>query len=100
MFMHILIPTDGSKLSEAALRAGMQLAKEQDSQVTVLYVMPDYAALMYSGEAMMTYNTSDLNKDAERTADRVLQEVQDIARAEGVYCKTARVMNASVHQAI
>jgi nucleotide-binding universal stress UspA family protein len=82
MFKHILIPTDGSKLP-AALRAGMQLAKEQDSQVTVLYVMPDYAALMYSGEAMMTYNTSDLNKDAERTADRVLQEVQDIARAEG-----------------
>ncbi len=38
MFKHILIPTDGSKLSEAALRAGMEFAKEQDSQVTVLYI--------------------------------------------------------------
>ena len=26
MFKHILIPTDGSKLSEAALHAGLQLA--------------------------------------------------------------------------
>ena len=45
MFKHILIPTDGSKLSEAALRAGLQLAREQDSEVTVLYVVPDYSAL-------------------------------------------------------
>ena len=65
MFKHILIPTDGSKLSEAALRAGIQLAREQGAQVTVLYVMPDYAALMYTGEAMMTYSTNDLNKDAD-----------------------------------
>jgi hypothetical protein len=82
MFKHILIPTDGSKLP-AALRAGMQLAKEQDSQVTVLYVMPDYAALMYSGEAMMTYNTSDLNKDAERTADRCCRRCRTLPGPRG-----------------
>lgn len=100
MFKHILIPTDGSKLSEAALRAGLQLAKEQGSGVTVLYVMPDYSALMYSGEGMVAYNPSELRKDAEHTADRVLQAVLDIARTEGVGCKTARTMNFSVHQAI
>lgn len=33
MFKHILIPTDGSKLSEAALRAGIQLAKDRKSVV-------------------------------------------------------------------
>lgn len=100
MFKHILIPTDGSKLSEAALHAGLQLAKEQGSEVTVLYVMPDYSALMYSGEGMVAYNPSELRKDAERMADKVLQGVQDIAKADGVDCKTARTMNFSVHQAI
>lgn len=100
MFKHILIPTDGSKLSEAALRAGLQLAKEQSSEVTVLYVLPDYSALMYSSAGMVAYNPSELRQDAEKTADIVLHAVQDIAKAEGVECKTARVMNFSVHQAI
>ena len=100
MFKHILIPTDGSKLSEAALHAGLQLAKEQGAEVTVLYVMPDYSALMYASEGMVTYNPSELRKDAEKTADKVLQAVQDMAKAEGVECKTARTMNFSVHQAI
>jgi hypothetical protein len=40
--------------------AGMQLAKEQGSEVTVLYVMPDYSALMYSGEGMVAYNPSEM----------------------------------------
>ncbi|MEF9947704.1 MAG: universal stress protein, partial [Comamonas sp.] len=38
MFKHLLIPTDGSKLSEAAIRAGISLARENDAKVTALYV--------------------------------------------------------------
>ena len=62
MFKHILIPTDGSKLSEAALRAGIQLAREQGAQVTVLYVMPDYAAMIYGAEALIAYNSAEFDK--------------------------------------
>lgn len=100
MFKHILIPTDGSKLSEGALRAGIQLAKEQGAQVTALYVIPDYAAMIYGGEALMTYSSSELNKDSEKEADKVLHIAQNIANAENVECRTARTVNISVHQAI
>ena len=100
MFKHILIPTDGSKLSEAAVRAGIELAGEKAAKLTVLYVMPDYSAMMYSSEGMVGYNPAELRKDAEKTADKVLQAVQEMAKAEGVECKTARTMNFSVHQAI
>ena len=100
MFKHILIPTDGSKLSEAALRAGMQLAKEQGSQVTVLYVMPDYSAMIYGAEALMAYNSAEFDKSAQKEADKVLQVAADIAKADSVPCKTASVMNISVNQAI
>lgn len=100
MFKHILIPTDGSKLSEAALRTGMQLAKEQGSQVTVLYVMPDYSAMIYGAEALMAYNSAEFDKSAQKEADKVLQVAADIAKAESVPCKTASVMNISVNQAI
>ena len=100
MFKHILIPTDGSKLSEAALRAGMQLAKEQGAKVTALYVMPDYTAMIYGAEAMMAYNSAEMAKSAEKEADQVLKIATDIAAAEGVDCKTARMTNISINQAI
>lgn len=100
MFKHILIPTDGSKLSEAALRAGIELAKEQGAQVTALYVMPDYAAMIYGAEALMAYNATEFEKSAQKDADKVLQIAADIAKTEGVECRTVRVTNISVNQAI
>ncbi len=100
MFKHILIPTDGSKLSEAALRAGIQLAKEQGAQVTVLYVMPDYAAMIYGAEALIAYNSAELDKSAQKEADQVLQTALEIAKTEGVACQTVRVTNISINQAI
>jgi nucleotide-binding universal stress UspA family protein len=51
MFKHLLIPTDGTKLSEAAVRAGVLLAREQGAKVTGLYVMPDYRAIIYGADA-------------------------------------------------
>lgn len=100
MFKHILIPTDGSKLSTAALHAGMRLAKEQGAQVTALYVMPDYSAMIYGAEALMAYNAAEFNQSAHKDADKVLQAALEIAQAEGVACRTARVTNVSIHQAI
>ena len=38
MFQHILMPTDGSQRSEAAVRFGMRLAKAHDARVTALHV--------------------------------------------------------------
>jgi nucleotide-binding universal stress UspA family protein len=36
MFKHLLIPTDGSELSEAAIQAGVQFAKSINAKVTGL----------------------------------------------------------------
>jgi len=38
MYKHILIPTDGSELSEMALREGIALAKALGARVTVVTV--------------------------------------------------------------
>ncbi|MGN6732425.1 MAG: universal stress protein, partial [Candidatus Binatia bacterium] len=39
MFKHILIPTDGSELSEAAVQNGIQLARSLNAKVTGLHVV-------------------------------------------------------------
>ena len=42
MYQRILIPTDGSSYSEAALPHGLQLAKRLGTQVLVLYVLEEH----------------------------------------------------------
>lgn len=50
MFKHILVPTDGSKLSAKAVKMALQLAKTTGARVTGLYVAAPYYAPVY-GEA-------------------------------------------------
>ena len=38
MFQHVLLPADGSKLSEDAIRMGVQLAKMINAKVTGFHV--------------------------------------------------------------
>lgn len=42
MYEKILIPTDGSELAAAAAQAGIGFAKQNGSEVTGLYVAPEY----------------------------------------------------------
>ncbi|MEX8192348.1 universal stress protein [Comamonas guangdongensis] len=100
MFKHLLIPTDGSKLSEAAVRAGIQLAKEQGAQVTALFVMPDYRAMVYGARTLIAYDLTEFEKGAQAEADVILQFAQDQAKAAGVQCKTVRVTSPSTSEAI
>ncbi|MCP9793407.1 universal stress protein [Vulcanococcus limneticus Candia 3F8] len=40
MYNHVLIPVDGSELSEGALQAAIALAKRLDARLTVFYALP------------------------------------------------------------
>ncbi|MGE0803863.1 MAG: universal stress protein, partial [Lautropia sp.] len=42
MYKHILIPTDGSDLSNEAVAKAIHFAKETGAKLTVLHVMPEY----------------------------------------------------------
>lgn len=50
MYKHILVATDGSKLSLKAVKTAAKLAASLDARLSGLYVMPEYVAPMY-GEA-------------------------------------------------
>lgn len=43
MYRHILIPTDGSKCSEVAIKQGLEFAKSVGADVTFLYAVEDPA---------------------------------------------------------
>jgi hypothetical protein len=51
--------------------------------VTALYVMPDYAAMIYGAEALIAYS-AEFDKSAQKEADQVLQAALDIAERRGL----------------
>jgi nucleotide-binding universal stress UspA family protein len=54
MFKHILVPTDGSKLSFKALDFAAELANSVGARVSVLYVVPNYPTMVGGDGYMVT----------------------------------------------
>ncbi len=42
MFKHILLPTDGSKLSNKAVKQAIEVAKELGAKFTAVHIVGDY----------------------------------------------------------
>ena len=53
MFKHILLPTDGSKLSEKAVKLGIEFAKKTRARVTAIHVVPEFKLMADEGIAIM-----------------------------------------------
>ncbi|HUL41558.1 MAG TPA: universal stress protein [Burkholderiales bacterium] len=51
MYKHILLPTDGSPLSERAVESGIEFAKAIGARVTGLHVTPSFRATLLKGWA-------------------------------------------------
>ena len=86
MFKHILVSTDGSKLSGKAIRAAVRLAAATGAKLTGCYVVAPYVAPMY-GEAAIYLpglSAAQYRKNGARAAKKALAPVEIEARTAGV----------------
>ncbi|RZI44248.1 universal stress protein [Herbaspirillum sp. HC18] len=84
-YKKVLIPTDGSPLSNAAARAGVDMAKQLGAEVVGVYVSPEFRFLIYGDQFPMNAITEDEYKALEKKAsDNYLSEIQADAQAAGV----------------
>lgn len=98
MIRHILIPTDGSKLSERAVEHGIKLARALGAKVTGLHVIPRFHAFTYRAQVMLTYHVA-LPQDSKAAyttmtgacAKKILQFVKRAAANADVPCDTLQV---------
>ena len=89
MFKHLLLPTDGSKLSNDAAQAGVRLARALGARVTVLFAAPPATPILYKAVLPVGYATPrEHAKMIERAAASYLGGVEKAARAAGVRCET------------
>jgi nucleotide-binding universal stress UspA family protein len=88
MFKHILIPTDGSKLSERAAKAGIDLAAALGARVTALYAAPPATPVLYQKLLPVKYIAPDAHAALiEKVARQYLGTLERAARSAGVECE-------------
>ena len=94
MYKHILIPTDGSPASRAAIAAGVRLARALGARVTGVFAAPAATPLVYRDLLPVGYATPRKNAAMiKRAAARHLAAVERAAKAARVRCECVSVTN-------
>jgi nucleotide-binding universal stress UspA family protein len=103
MYKHILLPTDGSRLSGKAIKQGIQLAKSLGAQVTAVNVVMAYQQLIMD-EAMMVPTSVDFQKrfyeDSLKRSNLLLDKIKAEAKAAGVTCEGVTITSSVPYEAI
>jgi nucleotide-binding universal stress UspA family protein len=92
MFKHILIPTDGSKLSSEAAEAGVRLAKALGARVTGLFAAPPATPIIYKAALPAGYATPEEHKKMiAKAAAAYLGVIEKAADAARVPCEVLSI---------
>lgn len=92
MYKHILIPTDGSKLSALAAHAGVRLAQALGARVTGFFAAPPATPIVFKGLLPVGYAAPDEHEQSIRkAAASYLGVIEKAARAAGVPCEVTTV---------
>lgn len=99
MFKQILLPTDGSDLSERAVLAGISFAKEMGAQVVGLTVMPEFHTFTTNTE-MLEDTEAEFTASTEKRGLQYLSFISDAARSANVPCTVVQATSDDPYEAI
>jgi nucleotide-binding universal stress UspA family protein len=99
MFKHLLVPTDGSALSEEAIRMAVGLAREFGAQITGIHVIPEFHLLTY-GTEILADTRAEYAQHARHHAERYLAFIERAATDAAVLSDTTWVTSDHPYQAI
>ena len=99
MYKHLLIPTDGSESSRAAVDRGLDMAKETDARVTVLHVGTPFHIMAADGAAL-TDTRPEYERHAKERAAGITSAVEAAAKKKGVNCRSSFVVAEHPYEAI
>ncbi|MEP6938581.1 MAG: universal stress protein [Rudaea sp.] len=89
MFKNILVPTDGSKLSEKAVKQAVAIAKQVKAKVTAIHVSPKFHTFTYQTEMLEVTRKEYDDVSAQRAAE-ILQYAERVAAVSDVQCEGVR----------
>ena len=101
MFKHILVPTDGSQLSQDTSRRAVTFAKETGARVTAFYAKPEYPVTYYGEGALIDSTTPEQFAElAEQQAQEILGFVERLCQDAGVSCTKSTLTSDIPYEAI
>jgi len=101
MFKHILVPTDGSPLSEGTVARAVSFAKDAGARITFFYAQPDFPMPIYGEGALIDPTTPEqFARSAEEEARKILGKAKALADSEGVAADTDTIVNEVPYEAV
>jgi nucleotide-binding universal stress UspA family protein len=102
MFKHILVPTDGSKLSDRAVQRSIDLAKALGARITAMHAIPEFRIM--ADESFVMPTTMDVKKRYETAAkarsDKMLAKIIERAKAAGLKAEPLCMISDVPYEAI
>ena len=87
MFKHILVPTDGSELSNKSAGFAVLFAKDIGAKITAFYAKPEYPVTYYGEGALIDPTTPEQFADlAEKQASQNLAFIEQLCHEAEVPC--------------
>jgi len=99
MFKNILLPTDGSNLSQAAIQKGVEFAKNIRAKITGICVMPEQKYYLYQTDIIVQVKDETV-KQHKLQANRNLSVIEKAAQNAGVPCETICEISDHPYEAI
>jgi nucleotide-binding universal stress UspA family protein len=99
MYKHILIPTDGSELSEKAVKQGLAFAKSIGAKATAITVSETFHTSSVD-PVMVTDTPEQYQRDCEARAEKYLSVAKNAAKAASVPYEGIHVMHDHPYEAI
>ncbi len=99
LFTHVLIPTDGSELSQRATLQGIRFARECNAKITGISVVPQFH-LMSFDTSMVEDSRDQFVAQTLTQAERYLAFMKRAAHEEDVSCDTVIETNDHPYEAI
>ena len=101
MFKNILVPTDGSELSNGTVRRAVSFAREAGAQVVFFYAQPDFPMPIYGEGALIDPTTPEqFSQAAAAEAEAILGQARTVAEASDVPAITDTTVNEIPYEAI
>ena len=97
MFTRIMLATDGSKLSQKAVKSAIDLASKFNAELVAVKVIPRYVQTYFEGSfTVADIDVKSIEAQWAAGAQQVLDKISSSAAAKGVSVKTSVIKSDDI----
>ena len=101
MFKHILVPTDGSALSQEVVKQAIAFAKTSGARITFFCAGQANPAIYFGVGAIFDGQAAaKFRENARNTAQDILDAAKKLAQESGVECDTLVLLSSAPYEGI